>query len=95
MGAFASDNGQRAVGKRLNFTQLNVLIELSDCVRDAISASQLRKNICPTWKIQDLAKHALASPVQEQMLKLKKDSEASPSTTTHSRRSSDCIRRLV
>jgi hypothetical protein len=45
-GAHASvrhGDGQRAVGKRLNFTQLGVPIELSDCVRDAISASELRK----------------------------------------------------
>jgi hypothetical protein len=38
--AFATDDGQRAAGKRLNFTQLNIPIELSDSVRDAISASQ-------------------------------------------------------
>jgi hypothetical protein len=39
MEAFTTDDSQWAVAKRHNLTQVNVLIELSDCVRHAISVS--------------------------------------------------------
>jgi hypothetical protein len=92
MEAFTTDDGQWAVGKRHNFTQLNVPIEMSDCVRDAISASPTEEKHLSCMdkitthgsdnlkdvdfrKTQDLMKHALTSPVQEQVPKPKKDSE--------------------